>query len=43
MDVGGERIGGMRIMGEGEWEVQASGCGMDKSLGKVQQREYSLW
>jgi len=26
----GERVGGMGKMGEGEWEIQASGYGMNK-------------
>ena len=34
----------MRKMGDGEWEVQASGYGMNKSQRReVQHRDYSSW
>ena len=38
----GRGVGGMGKMGEGDWEVQASSCGMSKSWGwKVPHGEHS--
>lgn len=44
MDARQKRDGGMDKMGEGEWKIQVSSYGMNKSgKQKVQHRAYGHW